>query len=131
MGIITSTNLFKEFYNCKIFNCGFIENDVFFMKTGSVSHQVVVPVLSISCCIFNNHYFFEQMQNALAFNCDKGCHLALCLWLIIFLPKKFLENLCSSTLTVSLSFHLCVFLSVKTLKTVIFLRQFLRNIFEI
>ncbi len=24
------------------------------------------------------------MQNALAFNCDTCCHLALCLWLILF-----------------------------------------------
>ncbi len=39
---------------------------------------------SISCCIFNKHNFFYKEQNALAFNWDMCCHLALCLQLIIF-----------------------------------------------
>jgi hypothetical protein len=52
-------------------------------QSGSGSHQMAVPVQSISFCIFNNQFFF-QVQNALAFNQDNGCHLVLCLLLIIF-----------------------------------------------
>ncbi len=43
-----------------------------------------VPVIHKSCCIFNNHNFFYQEANALAFNWDTCCHLVLSLQLIIF-----------------------------------------------
>jgi hypothetical protein len=50
----------------------------------SVTHQMAVPVPSISCCVLNHHNLFYQIQNALAFNRDTCCHLALCLWLLPF-----------------------------------------------
>ena len=46
--------------------------------------QMAVPVPSISCCVLNHHNLFYQIQNALAFNRDTFCHLALCLWLLPF-----------------------------------------------
>ncbi len=51
---------------------------------GSVIHQMAVPVPSISCCVLNHHNLFDQIQNALAFNWDTCCHLALCLRLLPF-----------------------------------------------
>ncbi len=45
---------------------------------GSVTHQMAVPVPSISCCVLNHHDLFYQIQNALDFNRDTCCHLALC-----------------------------------------------------
>ncbi len=39
---------------------------------------------SISCCILNHHNLFYQIQNALAFNRDMCCHLALCSQLLPF-----------------------------------------------
>ena len=53
-------------------------------QLGSVTHQMAVPVPSISCCVLNHHNLFYQIQNALAFNQDTGCHLALCLQLLPF-----------------------------------------------
>ncbi len=60
---------------------------------------MAVPVPSICWCVFNNHNFFFQEQNALAFNRCKCCHLALCLRLITFhsnrktfLPCKLMVN---------------------------------------
>ncbi len=50
----------------------------------SVIHQMAVSVPSISCCVLNPHNLFYQIQNALAFNQDMCCHLALCLWLLPF-----------------------------------------------
>jgi len=47
-------------------------------------HPPDPPVPSISCCVLNHHNLFYQMQNALAFNQDTWCHLALCLWLLPF-----------------------------------------------
>jgi hypothetical protein len=41
-------------------------------------------ITSISSCIFNHHNLFYQIQNALAFNRDTCCHLALCLQLLPF-----------------------------------------------
>jgi hypothetical protein len=43
---------------------------------------MVVPVPSISCCVFNNNDFFYQEPNELAFNRDTCCHLVICLQLI-------------------------------------------------
>ncbi len=54
------------------------------IKWGSVTHQMAVPVPSISCCVLNHHNLFYQIQNALAFNQDTCCHLALCLQLLSF-----------------------------------------------
>jgi len=51
---------------------------------GSVTHQMAVPVPSISCGVLNHHNLFYQIQNALAFNWDMCCHLALCLCLLPF-----------------------------------------------
>jgi hypothetical protein len=45
---------------------------------------MAVPVPSISSCVLNHHNLFYQIQNALAFNRDTCCHLALCLWLLPF-----------------------------------------------
>jgi hypothetical protein len=45
---------------------------------------MVIPVPSISCGVLNHHNLFYQIQNALAFNWDMCCHLALCLWLLPF-----------------------------------------------
>jgi hypothetical protein len=36
------------------------------------------------CYVLNHHNLFDQIQNALAFNWDMWCHLALCLWLLPF-----------------------------------------------
>jgi hypothetical protein len=54
------------------------------VEWGSVTHQMAVPVPSISCCVLNFHNLFYQIQNAIAFNRDMCCHLALCLWLLPF-----------------------------------------------
>jgi hypothetical protein len=54
------------------------------LKSGSVTHQMVVPVPSISCSTFNNHNLFYHEQNALAFNRDRCCHLVLSLQLMSF-----------------------------------------------
>ncbi len=54
------------------------------VKWGSVTHQMAVPVPSISCCVLNHHNLFYQIQNALPFNRDTCCHLALCLRLLPF-----------------------------------------------
>ncbi len=43
-----------------------------------------IPILSISCFVFNSHNFFYPEQNTLAFHRDTCCHLALCLQLILF-----------------------------------------------
>ncbi len=51
---------------------------------GSVNHQMAEPVPSISCCVLNYHNLFYQIQNALAFNQDTCCHLALSLRLLPF-----------------------------------------------
>ncbi len=50
----------------------------------SVTHHMAVPVPSISCCVLNHHNLFYHIHNALAFNRDMCCHLALCLWLLPF-----------------------------------------------
>ncbi len=49
-----------------------------------IVHPMAVPVLSISCCVSNHRNLFYQIQNALAFNRDMCCHLALCLRLLPF-----------------------------------------------
>jgi hypothetical protein len=51
---------------------------------GSVTYQMAVPVPSISCCVLNHHNLFYHIQNALAFNRDMCCHLALCFRLLPF-----------------------------------------------
>jgi hypothetical protein len=53
-------------------------------QLGSVTHQMAVPVPSISCCGLNHHNLFYQIHNALTFNWDKCCHLVLCLRLLPF-----------------------------------------------
>ncbi len=50
----------------------------------SVTHQMAVPIPSISCCVLNHHNLFYQIQNVLAFKWDMCCHLALCLQLLPF-----------------------------------------------
>ncbi len=45
---------------------------------------MALPVPSISCFVLNHHNLFYQTHNALAFNRDMCCHLALCLWLLPF-----------------------------------------------
>ena len=50
---------------------------------GSVTYQMAVPVPSISC-FFNYHNLFYRIHNALAFNRDMCCQLALCLKLLPF-----------------------------------------------
>ncbi len=62
---------------------------------GSVTHQMAVPVPSISCCVLNHHDLSYQLQNALFFNRYMCCHLELCLWLLPFnwvLHKKELKG---------------------------------------
>ncbi len=51
---------------------------------GSVTHQMAVPVPSISFCVLNHLNIFYQIQNALAFNQDTCCCLALYLRLLPF-----------------------------------------------
>jgi hypothetical protein len=46
--------------------------------------MMAVPVPSISCCVLNEHDLFYQIENALAFNWDRCCHLALCLRFLPF-----------------------------------------------
>jgi hypothetical protein len=55
-----------------------------FYQWGSITHQMAVPVPSISCCVLNQHNIFYQVQNALAFNWDMCCLLALYLRLLPF-----------------------------------------------
>jgi len=50
---------------------------------------MTVPVPSISCCVLNHHNLFYQIHNALAFNWNMCCHLALCLQLLPFHCKIF------------------------------------------
>ncbi len=45
---------------------------------------MAVSIQSVSCCVLNHHNLFCQIQNALAFNRDTCCHLALCLWILPF-----------------------------------------------
>ncbi len=59
-----------------------------FLEWGSVTHQMAVPGPSISCCVLSHHNVFYQTQNALAFNWDTCCHLALCLQLLPFHKLK-------------------------------------------
>jgi hypothetical protein len=54
------------------------------MQWGSVIHQMAAPVPSMSCCVLNHRNLFYPIQNALAFNQDMCCHLALCLRLLPF-----------------------------------------------
>ncbi len=42
---------------------------------GSFTHQMAVPVPSMSCCVLNHHNLFYQIQNALAFHWDLCYHL--------------------------------------------------------
>ncbi len=56
------------------------------IQLDSVTHQMAVPVPSISCCILNHHNLFYEIQNALALNWDMCCHLVLCLRLLPFHP---------------------------------------------
>jgi hypothetical protein len=51
-------------------------------KGGSVTHQMAVPVPSISCCVLKHPNIFYQIPNALAFNWDTCCNPALCLRLL-------------------------------------------------
>ncbi len=53
-------------------------------KWGSVTHQMAIPIPSISCCVLKHHNLFYQIHNALAFKQDMCCHLALCLQLLPF-----------------------------------------------
>ncbi len=53
-----------------------------YFKWGYVTHQMAVPVPSISSCVLNHHNLFYQIHKAPAFNWDTCCHLALCLWLL-------------------------------------------------
>jgi hypothetical protein len=53
-------------------------------RWGSVSHQMAVPVPSVSYWVLNHHNLFYQIRNALAFNQDMCSHLALFLWLLPF-----------------------------------------------
>ncbi len=68
-----------------------------FFQWGSVTHQTAVPVPSISYCVLNHHNLFYQIQNALAFNQDTCCHLALCLRLLPF-QFLFFSNYSSPTI---------------------------------
>ncbi len=80
MKIVNCFNLsatFKEIHFCSL-------KQKFLLLSGSITCQMALPVISLSCCIFNNHNFFYQEPNGLAFNQDMCCHLALSLRLIIF-----------------------------------------------
>jgi hypothetical protein len=70
---------------------------------------MAVPVLSISCCVLNHHNLFYQIHNALAFNRDTCCHLALCLRLLPF--HSFVIFLSPRTGTRTLDFLGCSSLS--------------------
>jgi hypothetical protein len=56
--------------------------------------MMAVPVPS--CCVLNQHDLFYQIENALAFNRDRCCHLALCLRFLPFnwneASKKSISN---------------------------------------
>jgi hypothetical protein len=81
------------FIENKIHQCKVIRNLKFLiLQWGSVTHQVAVPVPSISCRILNHHNLFYQIQNALAFNWDTCCNLAHCLRLLPFHCKKLLNH---------------------------------------
>jgi hypothetical protein len=45
---------------------------------------MALPVSSISCCVSQHLTKRFTQRNAIAFNRDRCCHLALCLWLILF-----------------------------------------------
>ena len=59
---------------------------------GSVTHQMAVPVPSISWCVSYQLKEICNEKNALAFNRDRCCHLVLCLQLIPFHWKNVLLN---------------------------------------
>ncbi len=67
-----------------ILQSGFKNLSLIMSLAGSVPHQMAVPVPSISCCVLKHHNLFYQIHNALAFNQDTCCHLALCLQLLPF-----------------------------------------------
>ncbi len=46
-----------------------------------LEQSIFAPSISM---VWNHHNLFYQIQNALAFNWDTCCHLALCLWLLPF-----------------------------------------------
>ncbi len=50
----------------------------------SITHQMALPITSISCCISYQLNIFYKEWKALAFNRDGCCHLMLCLGLILF-----------------------------------------------
>jgi hypothetical protein len=58
-------------------------NEVFVINE-AVTHQMAVPVPSISFRVLNSQNLFYQIQNALDFNWDMSWHLALCLRLLPF-----------------------------------------------
>jgi hypothetical protein len=49
---------------------------------GSITHKMALPIQGISWCVLFTFFFCEK-QNALAFNQDTWCHLALCLQMIL------------------------------------------------
>jgi hypothetical protein len=76
---------------------------------------MAVPVPSISCCVLNYCNLFYHIWNALAFNWDKCCHLALCLWLLPFhfikknlIASKFNQTYFKKVLKLQ-RFQICVY----------------------
>ncbi len=60
-------------------------------KQGSITHQMALPITLISCCISQQLNIFCNDKNALAFNWDRCCHLAICLQLILLDQLKLLK----------------------------------------
>ncbi len=69
---------------CQLFYNFIGRSDQASAQWGSVTHQMAVPVPSISCCVLNNNNLFYQIHNALAFNWDTCCRLVHCLRLLPF-----------------------------------------------
>ncbi len=82
--IIFLASFASQGFSIMILQSGFKNLSLIMSLAGSVPHQMAVPVPSISCCVLKHHNLFYQIHNALAFNRDTCCHLALFLQLLPF-----------------------------------------------
>ncbi len=78
---IYSSVLFFTFESCSFWHN--LQYNVVY-TIGSITHQIVLPIPSISCSVSKQQKKICKEKKAQAFYWDKCCHLAICLWLILF-----------------------------------------------
>jgi hypothetical protein len=77
--------IIAAFDKCNNFTCSSKKRAILKKRSMRLSHPPdgsTGPKYKLLCFIYHN--LFYQIQNALAFNWDTCCHLALCLWLLPF-----------------------------------------------